>query len=140
MRRHDIMSREKRSALMARIRSKDTMIEKRMGNALASLRVNYTKNPKIFGNPDFAVTDRKVVVFCDGDFWHGYRLGRNPRLDVKDNRAFWMTKIRSNIRRDNVVNEKLRAEGWTVLRFWEHEIKDDPLSCARKVLETIQRK
>ncbi len=136
-RRHDIMSREKRSALMARIRSKDTRIEKLMEQALAAVHVNYEKNPKVFGKPDFAVLDRKVAVFCDGDFWHGYQLGRNPRLDIKDNRAFWMVKIRSNIKRDRTVNEKLAAEGWSVLRFWEHDIKADPMGCAKMVMEKV---
>ncbi len=120
---------------MSRIRSKDTRIERLMGQALASAGVNCEKNPKLFGTPDFVVKDNKIVIFCDGDFWHGYQLGRNPRLNVKDNRAFWMSKIRSNIRRDRTVNGKLLAEGWTVLRFWEHEIKADLPTCVQRVLE-----
>src|SRR5437762_35187 len=111
-----------------------------MDNALDSLGVMFVRNPELFGHPDFTVLNSKIAVFCDGDFWHGYRFGSNPRLNVLDNRAFWMAKIKSNIKRDRSVTEKLEVSGWTVLRFWEHDIKADAMGCARKVLEKVGEK
>jgi len=136
--RHDIMSRKKRSALMSRIHSRDTRVEKLMEQELAALGVDYVRSPSdVFGHPDFAIKGKKILIFCDGDFWHGYQIETNPRLDVKDNRTFWMTKINRNMDRDKLVNERLVSEGWTVLRFWEHDIKADAVRCARKIVDVI---
>lgn len=137
--RHDVLSKKARSSLMSKIRSKNTGIELIMERALRNLGLRYTRNVHIYGKPDFAIEDKKVAVFCDGDFWHGYRIDSNPRLDVKDNRAFWMAKIRANRRRDAEVNRALSKQGWTVIRFWEHEIKTNPDKCAQKVQWQAER-
>jgi len=132
--RHDVMSRAKRSALMASIKSTNTGIEKLMEGALSQLSVEFVAHPKLYGNPDFILRKERTAIFCDGDFWHGYRLGRNRRLDVKDNRHFWIAKIKSNIHRDKEVNRALSAMGWNIVRLWEHDIKKDPLACARRTI------
>jgi DNA mismatch endonuclease, patch repair protein len=132
--RHDNMSQAKRSAVMASIRSRGTMIEKLMADAFSQLGIEFEGQPKLFGNPDFILPRKGTVVFCDGDFWHGYRLGRNPRLDIKDNREFWMTKIKSNMRRDRKVDRVLSNAGWKIIRLWEHDIREDPIGCARRML------
>ena len=67
----DIFTPEKRSWVMSRIRSKDTKIEKKTASMLRKNKIRYRKHPKLFGSPDFVV-EKKVLVFCDGDFWHGY--------------------------------------------------------------------
>jgi len=136
--RHDIFTRKERSAIMAKIRSKDTKAELLMGRSLRSLGLRPAKNVKVLGRPDFAFPRKRVAVFCDGDFWHGYKFGNNPRLNIKDNRRFWLNKITKNIQRDAEVNRKLSLEGWRVLRFWEHEIKADARTCAGKVLKVVR--
>jgi len=134
-RRHDTFTKRERSTLMSKIKSKGTRIEITMEKSLRSLGLKPVKDSKIVGNPDFVFPEIRVVVFCDGDFWHGYKFGKNPRLNVVDNRDFWLAKIKRNIRRDAEVNRILSREGWKVLRFWEHDIKADVLGCARRVLE-----
>ncbi len=126
------MSKVRRSALMAKIRSKDTKIEKLMATGLDELGLQYASHPNLFGKPDFLVGGR-IAVFCDGDFWHGFRMRTNPRLQVTDNKEFWMEKIRGNRRRDRRVNHVLRNQRFVVARFWEHEIKKNPGRCAEKI-------
>jgi DNA mismatch endonuclease, patch repair protein len=110
---------------MQAIRSTDTKIEVTLGKALWSLGYRYRKNVRtIFGTPDFVFRKRKVCVFCDSEFWHGKDWETlNRRLQV--NRAFWVQKIERNIARDLKVNEELKRQGWTVLRFWETAIKKE---------------
>ena len=71
----DIFTPEKRSWVMSRIRSRDTGIEKKTAQLLRQNKIHYRRFPKVFGSPDFVV-EKKVLVFCDGDFWHGYRYDR----------------------------------------------------------------
>ncbi len=77
---------------------------------------------------DVAFTRAKVAVFLDGCFWHGCpEHGTRPRA----NSAWWDVKLRRNAERDAETDRVLRASGWTVLRFWEHED-------ARLVAETVE--
>jgi DNA mismatch endonuclease (patch repair protein) len=135
-RRHDIFTQEERSAIMAKIRSRDTRIERLMAKSLKELGLEYVQYPQLFGNPDFLVAG-KIVVFCDGDFWHGYKIGSNPRFKITDNREFWMKKIRRNIARDRKVLKTLSEQGWKVMRFWGHDITKDPRGCARAVMNEV---
>lgn len=116
---------------MSRIKNKNTTIELRLETELQKRGITtYVRNQKgIPGKPDFAFIARKIAVFCDGDFWHGYNW-----IELKDtihsNRSFWISKIERNMARDARVNAALDAQGWTVLRFWGHEIKKSPEKCA----------
>ena len=78
------------------------------------------------GKPDLAIKKVRVAVFCDGDFWHG-KIWRERRrkLSVGTNAPYWVAKIEANMLRDRRSNERLRALGWVVLRFWESEILRD---------------
>ena len=69
----DIFSPEKRSQIMSRIRSKNTKIDLRMQKIISKLDCKYLMYPKMFGNPDFVLERKRIAIFCDGDFWHGYR-------------------------------------------------------------------
>ncbi len=114
----------KRSYIMSCIRGKDTKPELALDKALRESGVlGYERNYKnIVGKPDFVWLDRGLVVFLDGCFWHGcpehFRL---PKTNVD----FWRGKIERNRRRDINVEKELIADGWKVLRIWEHEIKND---------------
>ena len=128
----DIFSRKKRSWLMSRIRSRDTGIEKKTAQLLRKNKLHYRRFPKIFGSPDFVV-EKKVLVFCDGDFWHGYQYDRKKKPPKK----FWRDKIERNMERDRKVTRKLRADGWSVVRLWEHDIERRPESCVRKIKKSL---
>lgn len=121
---------------MSRVRSTGSEIEQVMGAALRRVRMKPTKHPKMFGRPDFAFPRAKVAVFCDSHFWHGYNW-KVKLKELRRNRSFWMQKIISNMRRDRLVNRQLRKEGWTVLRFWEHQILRFPDHCAARVRKAI---
>lgn len=84
------------------IPNRDTGIERKIQDELSSREIGFYKHYPVMGQPDIAFPDRKIAIFCDGDYWHGKREG----VQEKDNR----------------VNEKLRNDGWLVLRYWEHEI------------------
>ena len=124
----DIFTPEKRSWVMSRIRSKDTKIEKKTASLLRKNKIRYRRFPKVFGSPDFVV-EKKVIVFCDGDFWHGYQYGRKKKSPKK----FWRDKIERNMERDRKVTRRLRADGWHVVRLWEHDIEMRPEKCVGKI-------
>jgi len=132
----DIVSPEKRSWIMSQIRGKNTGIELKMEKILKKTGLKFEMHPKMYGNPDFAHKKRKIAVFCDGDFWHGYRY------DVKKKPAkkFWRDKIENNMRRDKRYTQKLRRDGWSVLRFWEHNIEKDPEKCRRRIVAKSRKR
>ncbi len=122
-----------------KIRSKDTKIERLLAKALWSKGYRYRKNCKdIFGKPDFCFKGKKIAIFCDSEFWHGYNyLEKGERF--KTNVEFWEKKILRNIERDKEVNKKLITEGWTILRFWGREIQKELDSCVEKVVEEYNK-
>ncbi len=118
---------------MRQVKSKDSEIELMLRKELWSRGLRYRKNDKeVFGKPDIVFMSKKIAVFVDSEFWHGYDW-ENKKEEIKSNQEFWFNKIEGNIRRDKVVNERLKSEGWTVLRFWGNEIKKDVASCADKI-------
>ncbi len=118
-------------------KSKGTSIELLVGKALWERGIRYRKNSnKIFGKPDFSIQKIKLAIFVDGEFWHG-KDWHIRKGDHKSNIAFWTKKIEGNIKRDDVVNQTLENDGWTVLRFWEKEIKKNLESCILLIEQTI---
>ena len=128
----DIFTPEKRSWVMSRIRSKDTKIEKKMASLLRKNRIHYRRHHRLFGSPDFVV-EKKVLLFCDGDFWHGYNYAKKKRPPKK----FWREKIERNMARDKKVTGTLRRDGWSVVRLWEHDIEKNPDKCVRKIRASL---
>jgi len=126
----DNMTTEKRSFVMSRIRSKNTKIDIKMKEILSDI-TEYTMYPKMEGNPDFIIEKEKIAIFCDGDFWHGYTYKNGKKLPNK----YWKEKIERNMARDKKVTRKLRAGGWKVLRFWEHDINLRPEFCIKKIIK-----
>ncbi len=120
---------------MSRIRGKNTKIDLKMRSLLSGLHCGYRKYPKMYGNPDFIIRRKKIAIFCDGDFWHGYKYMEKK----KPSKKFWRDKIEGNMKRDKKVSRKLRREGWSVLRFWEHDIEKRPDFCTRKIIRAVER-
>jgi DNA mismatch endonuclease (patch repair protein) len=117
----DFLTQEKRSVLMSTIRghgNKDTEIA--LAKFFRRHRITgWRRNKKIFGKPDFIFPKLKLAIFVDGCFWHGCpKHGTQPR----GNRSFWKNKFARNKARDRLVTHTLRAQGWRVLRIWEHEL------------------
>lgn len=128
----DVFTKAKRSEVMGRIRSSGN---KETEGALAKILRRHgirgwRRGAALFGKPDFVFRARRVAVFVDGCFWHGCpKHGTRPR----QNRAFWDRKLRRNRARDRRVNRELRAQGWRVLRIWEHELRNETRLAARMV-------
>ncbi len=119
-----------RSRIMAAIRSKGNITtERRMAQILRQNRLSgWRRHANLPGHPDFVFTAYKVAIFVDGCFWHGCpKCYRRPR----QNRPYWQEKIARNIARDRKVSRLLRSLGWSVLRFWEHTLKDSDMVAAR---------
>ena len=116
---------EKRSKIMSSIHSKDTkpelLLRKELYHRGYRYRINYSKLP---GKPDIVFTRKRIVIFCDGDFWHG-RNWEQKKATIKTKRGYWISKIESNMERDKRVSQKLKQIGWTVMRFWESDILEN---------------
>ena len=130
----DVFTKEKRSWVMSRIRSKNTKIDLAMKKMLSDMGIKYKMYPKMYGNPDFVLPKKRIIIFCDGDFWHGYKYGERK----KPSKKFWRDKIEGNMMRDRQVSRKLGRNGWPVLRFWEHDIEKNPEKCRRRIKRKIE--
>jgi len=133
-------SRRQISYNMSRIRSKGSLIERLCEQAVKRTRFKYKKHYDIFGKPDFVIPSKKIAIFCDSSFWHGYKFLKTNRHKFKTNKRFWIEKITANIKRDSLVNKTLRKSGWKVLRFWDFQIKKDAGRCIAKVIKKIKLK
>jgi len=133
----DVLTPNQRHKCMSRIRSKDTSIEILLRKALWREGIRYRKNyDKLQGKPDIAITKYKIAVFCDGELWHG-KDWENKKGQINTNKDYWTKKIERNIVRDNKNEKKLESMGWTVIRFWGKEIKDNLMDCVNVIKETI---
>ena len=133
----DNISPEKRSKIMSSIHSKNTKIEILLRKALWRSGIKgYKVAMKLSGRPDIVFTKYKVAIFCDGDFWHGYKFDEwKERLS-----DYWLNKIQRNIERDKINDAKLLDEGWTILHFWEWEILEDVERCKKKIFNSLVNK
>ncbi len=118
---------------MSRIRSKNTKIDLKMKEILSMITKDFTMYPRMEGSPDFIIEKKKITVFCDGDFWHGYTYKKGKKLNGK----YWKQKIERNMERDKQITRRLRTNGWKVLRFWEHDINKKPEACTRKIMKAL---
>jgi DNA mismatch endonuclease (patch repair protein) len=90
------------------------------------------------GRPDIVFPGPRVVVFCDGDFWHGRELNkRMEKLARGNNAPYWLAKISGNVERDVAQTLALQSLGWVVLRFWETDILSDPNIVAEAVAHAL---
>ena len=125
-----LKTKEQISFNMQQVKNKDSKIEVLLRKELWSRGLRYRKNVnRIYGKPDIVFIGKKVAVFCDSEFWHGYNWEERKK-DFKSHQEFWIPKIERNMERDVEVTAKLESEGWTVLRFWGNEIKKNTALCA----------
>ncbi len=132
----DIFTPEKRSWVMSRIRGTNTKIDLKMKKMLEDSGYKWVMYPKMYGNPDFVHKRKRIVLFCDGDFWHGYKYNEKKKPAKK----FWRDKIEKNMVRDKKYTRKLQREGWSVLRIWGHDIEKNPEKCMRKIISKLKSK
>ena len=131
----DNLTPEQRSYCMSRIKGKDTGLEVQVRSALHRKGLRFRKHVKdLPGKPDIVFSKARVVVFVDGDFWHGYRfpLWENKVSD------FWKNQISKNRERDAGNHRKLREMGWTVIRLWQHDVQKDFEPCIDRIVKAVR--
>ena len=130
----DVLTTEQRKRNMQNIHNKNTSIELLLRKALWHKGVRFRVNCKgIVGKPDIVIKKYKLVVFCDGDFWHG-----KDNREVGTNSKFWSEKIKRNKERDLEQTIALRDDGWIVLRFWGSDIKEDINTVTDIIIKEIE--
>ena len=136
----DNLTSIQRSKIMRAIRSTNTKDEVRLAKALWHKGYRYRKNNRtVFGTPDLTFKKLKIALFVDSEFFHG-KDWKTQKNRVKTNTEFWQKKIERNRQRDVEVNEKLREQGWTVIRFWSAEIENNLEDCIAKIQREIALK
>ncbi len=129
----DVFTPEQRSAVMRRVKGRDTGPEREVRRLLWAAGFRYRLNRRdLPGRPDLALGPRRVAIFVHGCFWHGHDCARGARAP-KANAAYWQAKIAGNQARDARVQDELRALGWRPLVVWECELKDKAALAERLV-------
>jgi DNA mismatch endonuclease (patch repair protein) len=133
------------SAYMRRVHARDTTVELKLRKALWRTGLRYRLHAQeLPGVPDVVFPSARVVLFIDGDFWHGnqWRLRGLSSLDEQfigsANRDYWIRKITRNAERDMENDAKLAAMGWRVVRVWESDVKKDIDACVRRIAENVR--
>jgi DNA mismatch endonuclease (patch repair protein) len=116
-------------------RERDTGIERAIRSLLHARGLRFRVHRRLLAGSrrevDVVFPGARVAVFVDGCFWHGCpEHGTWPR----NNADFWRRKIEANVRRDADTNTRLAADGWTVLRVWEHEA---PAEAASRIAAAV---
>lgn len=134
------------SFLMSRVGSSDTQMEVELRSSLHRQGLRFRKNVAALpGKPDIVFMREKVAIFVDGDFWHA-RILRESGLDTlraslkTSNREFWVAKLLRNYERDMVVTKALEALGWTVMRFWERDLKRNMTDRVEDIISVLGNK
>ncbi|WP_105101274.1 very short patch repair endonuclease [Microbulbifer pacificus] len=131
----DVLSAEQRAYCMSQIKGANTEPELSLRKALWILGLRYRIKNKLPGRPDIIYPTSKVAIFVDGCFWHKCPKHYTP---PKTRAKFWEEKISKNVERDKKNNALLECQGWKVIRFWEHEIKDSLDDCVEVVVRTLE--
>jgi len=120
----DVFTAAKRSAVMARVKARDTGPELIVRRLLWRLGARYRLDRRdLPGRPDIVMPGRKLAVFVHGCFWHGHDCVRGARVP-KANRDYWTAKIGRNRARDIETRSQLESMGWRVEVIWECDLKD----------------
>ena len=132
----DIFDPEKRSAIMRAIKPRGNLTtEKRLVKLLKAAGIKgWRRHVQLPGRPDFCFWDERVVVFVDGDFWHGHPLKKLPQT----NQDFWINKIGYNRAKDRRINKILKNKGWKVVRIWESSLRKRPQTTIRRISNSLK--
>lgn len=130
----DVLTAAQRRYCMSRIRGKNTKPEILLRKELWALGFRYRIKNKLPGHPDVVFPRKRVAVFIDGCFWHC--CPKHCKMP-ETNRDFWEKKLHRNVERDKEVTRKLKKDGWKVIRFWEHQIKSDLISCVNRIVRYL---
>ncbi len=121
--------------MMGRVRQKNTPLERTLQSELRKRKVTFRLHRReLPGTPDIVFPKKKVAVFVDGDFWHGWRL---PAWERKLT-PFWRNKLRENRKRDARNFRKLRVQGWKVIRIWQHQLKKDSDASIERIQKALR--
>ena len=121
----DLFSPQKRSAVMRRVKGRDTGPEKTVRRLLTGLGARYRLQRKdLPGKPDIVMAGRRLAIFVHGCFWHGHDCARGARVP-QQNRDYWLDKVGRNRERDIASHAALEAAGWRVETIWECDLKDE---------------
>ncbi len=130
------------SAIMRRVRGRDTAPEVLLRKALWSRGLRYRISPATLpGKPDIVIPAARLAIFVDGDFWHGGQWRKRRLTALEDqftatrSRGYWLAKIRRNMQRDARTAAELLRQGWGVLRLWETDILADVEGCAQMIVD-----
>jgi DNA mismatch endonuclease (patch repair protein) len=122
---------------MARIRGRNTTPELTLRRALWARGLRYRTNVRTpGGRADVAVPSKQIAVFIDGCFWHGCP---EHYVRPRTRSSFWDQKLRSNVERDRRQSQRLVDAGWTLVRLWEHEVRESTDRAADKVIRALRR-
>jgi len=123
---------------MQNIRSSGSVAERMFMKELRRQKIYFAKNVKsLVGKPDVVFRRKKIAVFIDSDFWHGNpKLFRMPKTNID----YWRNKICTNINRDKKVNKELKFQGWTILRFWEYDVRRKLDGCISKLMICLEER
>ena len=134
------------SRIMSAVRNKNGEAEMLLRRSLFARGLRYRVHYRgLMGRPDIVFLSARVVVFVDGDFWHGnaWRLrgmtSFEEQFQFASRPEFWRAKIMRNMERDREVNERLASEGWRVIRLWESDVLKDVDQCVGTVLDALKR-
>jgi len=120
----DRLTKERRSWNMSRIRSKDTLPEKRVRSMLHRMGYRFRLHRKdLPGRPDVVFVSQRVVLFVHGCFWHRHTGCKNCTTPT-NNRSVWVAKLDGNATRDKRNRRALRKAGWKSLVIWECQTED----------------
>lgn len=117
-----------------------TRPEKLLINALRKLGVRaYHSKRFLPGNPDIVFWKHRLVIFCDGDFWHGKNWReRRKKLKAGFNAGYWVKKIEYNRKRDRMSSRILKNQGWKVIRLWESSILKNAEKASQKIMKALE--
>lgn len=131
----DTFSKKKRSEIMSNIKGKNTSPELFVFSELRKRRIEFVRHyNKVPGSPDIAIPSKRVAVFIEGRFWHGWGFDRlKPRLS-----KFWQEKIEANRRRDRRNMRALKKLGWKTMRVWDHRLRKRRLFWINRIEEFLK--
>ncbi|WP_434628642.1 very short patch repair endonuclease [Chromobacterium sp. CV08] len=133
----DKLSPEQRSTLMSRIKGSNTSPERKLRSAMWQMGLRFRLGQRIGRTrPDIVFKGARLAIFVDGCFWHSCPVHKSR---PQSNQYFWDEKLARNVARDNKTTTDLESSGWTVMRFWEHEVKGDAMACALKIADALKK-